>query len=167
MTDNEGMERILKSMQTSLHDQINALKSDVQRAVGDADTAVEISATLEKNLHELESGKYQMDEALEKQTKALDAIVKIIEMTTFAIKQTRILTGMNQVCLRLCILGIMKAMGVAPLQKLRCLELVSGLLKIHDDFTQKIAEATEVEQLESLANQFIPQYIDIKSKIAA
>jgi hypothetical protein len=165
--DNEEMQKMIKSIQTSLHDQVSALKSDVQKAVGDADTALEISATLEKTIHELESGKYEIDKLIQGQTNVLKLMSEGMQEIRFATRKVRVLTGMNHICLSLCTIGIAKTLATPNNvdKQRKYLEQVLKLLKIHDDFALKIDNATEVEQVNSLGEHLLDKYMDVQSAI--
>lgn len=51
--EEEEIKRLVNQVQTSLYDQVNALKSEVQKAKGDVDATLEISATIEKTINPL------------------------------------------------------------------------------------------------------------------
>jgi hypothetical protein len=101
MEENEELKRIIKLVQTSLHDQVNALKNDVNRALGDSETALEISATLEKSLESFKSGEIQLKELVETNSKVIQLLQSEIQDSYLDIKKIRMITGIDNFCFSL------------------------------------------------------------------
>ena len=102
MEGNEEIKEMIKLVQTSLHDQISALKSDVNRAVGDSETVLEISATLEKSMQLFVSGKVQLDKLVETNSKMIQLLQSEIQDTQLDLKRVRMIAGTNNYCFNLC-----------------------------------------------------------------
>jgi cob(I)alamin adenosyltransferase len=169
--ENEDMQKMMRSIQTSLHDQISALKSDFHKTEGDVDTALEISATLEKTIHELESGKYETDELLKSQTSVLEYMQERLKTQAFEIIKAEILTYINHACSRLFVLGLMKAIAVGAQNDIgkqtKLLQLMLDLIDLNDDCIQRTLDATEAEQLNPLFTQFDDKYNELKEGLKA
>jgi len=153
MANDEDMQRILRNMQTSMYDQMNALKSDVQKAVGDADAAVEISANLEKNVN------------------ALESMQEKIKNLAFDSTKTAILDSINHDFLILSMLGIMRVITAGTKndkdKQIQILEQMLKLIKTNSNSVDEIRDATEVKQLESLCTQIDDKYNDIKKSLVS
>jgi hypothetical protein len=166
MLDEEEIKKIISSMQTSLHDQISALKADVQKAVGDSDAALEISATLEKTINKLTSEKIQTGEL----AKDLVGTLKIIEAKEkrdfLNFRRLQMLAGMSQLSWNLS----MRMLVVAILRRedeqkqLYYFEQLLALVKICKDFSTKILDATTVEEEDSLWLEFSNRYFAIQDQ---
>jgi hypothetical protein len=169
MMENEEIQKMIRSIQTSLHDQIGALKSDFHKTEGDVDTALEISATLEKTIHELESGKYKIDELLKNQASVLEYMKKVLKYHSFEIIKAEMLTSINYTCSRLFVLGILSMILAGEQNNInkqtKLLQLMLNLIDLYDDCVKGTLDATEDEQLKPLFTQFDNKYNELKEEL--
>ncbi len=167
MLDDEQIKQKLKMMSTHLHEQISALKVDVQRAIGESSTAVDISATLEKVVHELESKKDVTDQSFE----AIDEFFKLVlpkmNKVVLDVRKNSLSIAMNHLCIRLYVLGIIGTIiaGGDELKQVMYGERLLDLLQSHEDLLHQISDATKAEQLYPIGVRFIDRYIEIQSQI--
>lgn len=166
MSTEEEIKKMLNLIQISLHDQVNALKSDTQRAVGDSETALEISATLEKTINELTSEKLQTRKLVESQGHVLQLIHREITENNLRIKKIKILTGMSHLCwhLSMRILTMAITHQENEQSQLYYFEQLFDLITISRDFYTKVNEAKTVEEANMVGEELADRYYAIQKQ---
>ncbi|MCD6452937.1 MAG: hypothetical protein J7K77_01445 [Dehalococcoidales bacterium] len=148
MLDKDEIKKMLKLFQSSHIDQISALKED-------SETVLELSATLEKSIHRLESEKDQIDETILKYAEMLLRALDEIKTSRLEEIRVRSLTEINRRCWSLSIGRMINIIFEKDEQKqLNFLNQLLNLVKLSDDSSQQIGEATGAEQLVSSFKQF-------------
>ena len=158
--------RQLKAVQTSLHDQIGAVKADAEQAKSDVDTVLQLLASVEPHIHESATQK-EIIEELEAKVQALAQVANLMSSHTVKIATARMLAGVSTICSRLaCTAVVMMIARVAeqespfePLQKLL------AVLQMWDDVTLRVAAAETVDQLQTIQGQFQSEYMDIQGQV--
>jgi molybdopterin converting factor small subunit len=166
MSDEEEIKRMINLVQTSLHDQVSALKSDVQRAVGDSEAALEIGATLEKTINELKSEKIQQSELVNGLRDTLEILKDKIKSDSLQFRRLQTLAGMSHLCwhlsMRMLIMAIPRKEDEQSL--LHYLKQLLDLIATYEDFYKKVKEATTVKETESLVLEFADRYFAMQNK---
>ena len=98
MSYEEDIKKMIAHMQTSLHDQVSALKEDVSKAIGDSGAALELSAELEKSINSLSSEKGQLEKQIQMQGHISRGLLQQIEAIQIESKKARVIAVIDGIC---------------------------------------------------------------------
>lgn len=159
--------RFVKDLQTSVLDQISALKDDTERAVTDAGAALELSAALEYRAQDVLQTPERVERSMESLLDALEGLKEESRKVALEVARTRMMAGINQVCSRLLCLAILGSICNSGDREKRdsCLEQVSQVLKYWQDSAEQAAAMERIEQMDPLANQLASRYLTLQEKL--
>jgi hypothetical protein len=162
--DNE-IEKVLRIIQTSMHDQISGLKVDTQKAMKDAQAALEICAELEQNVNANTSDKERIKTLSDIVTKIAKTSKEEAENNSFYFSQIRMLSGINYIYCRLS-MQILVFFKFCSTQKEidQCLELLYKLQRLHDSIDEQIYSAMNTDDLQVLGENFIKNIMIIQKE---
>ena len=163
----EEIARIIKSMQTSVHDQISALKADVQKATGDSQAALEICAELERSVNISASDKQRIQQLSDIVRKIIDISSKEATDNDLNFRRLRILSGINHLCWHLSVMAFIKLRVCSDDPKIMfsCIEPLSRLRDLHADFTDKVKSAEKTDDLIPVGEEFADKYLALQDEI--
>jgi len=163
----EGIIRIMKAIQTSVHDQINALKADVQKVTEDSQTALEICAELERSVNVSVSDKQRIQRLSDAVRNIIDLSVREATDNALNFNRLRILSGFNYLCWHLSIFAFIKLRLCSddPNVLYSCIEPLFRLQDLHNDLSAQVMSAKKVNDLITIGEEFADKYIALQDEI--
>ena len=164
--DNE-ITKIIKSMQTSVFDQISALKTDVQTATKDSQAALEICAELERSVNVNASDKQRIQQLSDVVHKIVDISVEEATDNELNFKRLRFLSGVHHVCWHLSVLALMKLRICSgdPKNLYLCLQPLLRLRDLYDDISVRVYSVKNVNDLIAVGEEFADKYLVLQDEI--
>jgi hypothetical protein len=167
MVENEEIIKKLNLMSTHIHDQIEAVKDDVKNNTKEVETILEISATLEKALHEFKPDEYLTKDFVREFSEIVEIFIRRIQDIFSGLIITQMHTFINYNCLRLYTLAFLRA-SVEQEDKLRQLDIFNQmleLLSLQDDYMRKTIITSKFEDQADNLDKFYKKYFQIQNEI--
>ncbi len=163
----DSAENIIRNIQASVHDQINAMKSDLQDISSDLTTVVDIASELEQNINSISSDILQLQPLSEVVKKIISISVKGAEQNELNFSKLRILSVAYGMYLRISILNLVKLRICAeePDQMYLCIQPIFKLLDFHDNMIKRIKSAKNNDELQSISNDIANKIIDVQNEL--
>jgi len=163
----EEIVRIMRTMQASVHDQIGALKADVQKVTNDSQAALEICAELERSVNVNASDKQRVEQLSDVVHRIVDISIREAVDNDLNFKRLKILSGMNHLCWHLSVLAFIRLRVCSddPKALYSCLEPLCRLHNLYIDSSHKINSAEKTDDLIPVAEEFIDKYLALQDEI--
>jgi len=164
--DNE-IARILKGMQTSIHDQISALKADALKATEDSQAALEICAELEQSVSIEASDKQRIQQLSDTVRNIIDISIKEAKDYDLNFKRLRMLSGMNHLYWYLSVLALIKLRVCSndPATMYSCIQPLFALRDLYDVTSDKVNSAGKTDDLISVGEEFAKKLLALQDEI--
>ena len=161
------IERFLKIMQTSVHDQISALKEDVKKVADDSQAALEICAELERSVNINPSDKQLVKRLSDIVNNILKYSAKDAADNELEFSRLRMLFGINHLFSRLSTFSLttLRLCSDDPKTLSSRIRLMLQIVGFWDDTFDKINSAEEEADLLPIGEECVKKYMALQSKI--
>ena len=163
----EEIAKIIKGIQTSMHDQINALKIDAQKAREDSQAALDICAELEQSANVTASDKQRIQQLSDIVHQIIDISIKEATDYDLNFNQLRMLSGMNHLYLHLSVLTLIKLRICSndPSVMYFCLQPLFALHDLYNHSSDKVRLAKSTDDLVSVGEEFANKLLALQEEI--
>jgi len=163
----QEIERVIRAMQTSVHDQLGALKADVQKVTSDSEAVLEICAELERSVNVDGPDKQRIQHLYDTVHSIVDISIREARANDLNFRRLGMLSGMNHLCWHLSVLTFMKMRVCAddPKALFSCVEPLFRLRHLYDDISARVKSAEKTDDLIPIAEELADKYVALQGEV--
>ncbi|MGD0795672.1 MAG: hypothetical protein ABR958_08860 [Dehalococcoidales bacterium] len=163
----KDIEKLFKNLQISVHDQIGALKADVQKSSADTQAALDICSELEKSVNLDISDKKRIQRLSDIVNQIVEISIEEAKENDLNFKRLRIISAINYAYSRLSVLNLIiyRICSEKTQELYKCIQPLYHLNEARDGFIEKIYLAKNTQELQGVIEEFAGKFKTIQDEI--